>query len=149
MKKILNPDSPAGVKDIMLLILRVGIPAMLIANHGLPKLMKLMGDDPIQFMNIFGMGETFSFVLVTISEFFCASLIILGLFTRGVAAVVVIQFLILVFHVHWADALVVKELPILYLIGFSFILFTGPGKYSLDYLLHRKLYTRPELQVAG
>lgn len=148
MKRILNPDSPAGVKDIMLLIARIGIPLMLIANHGLPKLMKLLSDDQIQFMNIFGMGETTSFVLVTISEFFCASLVILGLFTRGAAIVLVIQFLILVFHVHWADALAIKELPIIYLVTFAFFLFAGPGKYSLDYLLHRKFYPAGSLAMS-
>lgn len=148
MKKILNLDSPAGVKDIMQLIVRIGIPLMLIANHGYPKLMKLFSGDNIQFMNVFGMGETTSFVLVTISEFFCASLVIIGLFTRGAAVVLTIQFLILVFHIHWADALAIKELPIIYLVTFTYFLFMGPGKYSLDYLLHKKFYPTKSL-VAG
>ena len=43
--------------DLGLLILRVAGSGLLLSAHGIPKLMKYFGEDPIQFGNPIGIGS--------------------------------------------------------------------------------------------
>lgn len=138
MKRVLNPHSGTDVKDIMLLVVRLVIGALLI-THGHPKFMKLISEEPVQFVSLFGMSMELSLTLAMFAEFICAILIMLGLFTRVAAIPIIINMLVIVFVVHSADPIGKKELPLLYLVSYIYIFFMGAGKYSLDYLLHKKL----------
>lgn len=140
MKRILSPGSSTDVKDFMTLLLRVAAGLLLIISHGFPKFQALTSGQPVQFLDFMGMGATASMTLSMFAEFICASFVVLGLFTRIAAIPVIINLSVIVFHVHGSDPLVVKELPILYLVSFVAILFMGPGKHSLDTLLHRRIF---------
>ena len=96
----------------------------------------------ISFM---GMSPAISLTLAMFAEFICAILVMVGFFTRIAALPIVITMCVVVFHVHAADPLSTKELPMLYLISYTFILFMGAGKHSIDTLLHRKFYSRGAL----
>jgi putative oxidoreductase len=69
-----------------------------------------------------------------LSDGICSVLVMLGLATRPAAAVVLINLLVAFFFVHHAayfsNAHV--ELVALYIIIFAILLFTGPGRFSID-----------------
>jgi putative oxidoreductase len=46
--------------------------------------------------------------------------------------------LVAAFIAHGSDPFGKKELALLYLVIFIFLLFTGSGKYSVDYLISQK-----------
>lgn len=70
------------------------------------------------------------------AEFFCAALIVMGLMTRLAAIPLIIVMSVVVFYSQDGEIFLGKgELPALYLAGFVALLFTGPGKWSLDRVL--------------
>lgn len=138
MKRILNPHAHTDVKDTMLLFIRILVGVLLI-THGYPKLVRLMSDEPVKFAALFGMSKELSLTLAMFAELICASLVILGLFTRLAALPIIFTMLVIIFHVHWNDPFGKKELPLLYLASYLYIFFVGAGRYSFDYLFHKKL----------
>lgn len=112
------------MRDIGLLVLRVGLSIAMIKEHGLGKVQKIFGGD-FTFMDPIGIGEAPSLVLATFGEFLFPLLVILGFKTRLASIPVAITMLVAYFaHPN--------ELAIVYLIGFASIALTGAGKYSLD-----------------
>ena len=128
----------ALLEDLALLILRAGSGAMIL-THGYPKLMRLIGDEPIKFMDLLGIGSTASLALATFAEFFCGTLLILGFKTRLATIPLMITMLTAAFVAHGADTFGRKELPLLYFIVFLFIMIFGAGKFSLDALGKKSL----------
>ncbi len=128
----------ALLEDLALLILRVGSGAMIL-THGYPKLMRLIGDEPIKFLDLLGIGSTASLAMATFAEFFCGILLILGFKTRLATIPLMITMLTAAFVAHAADPFGRKELPLLYFIVFLFILIFGAGKFSLDALGKKSL----------
>ena len=118
--------------DLGLLLLRVAGSGLLMSAHGIPKLMKYFGEDPIQFGNPIGIGPGPSHFLVMFAEVFCAFLVLIGLKTRWAAIPVVIAMLVAGLIAHAADPIGVKEKPLLFAAIFLSIFLLGPGKYSLD-----------------
>jgi putative oxidoreductase len=124
--------------SIGLLILRLGVGGYML-THGWGKLQMLMNGaafgDPI------GLGGRTSLLLATGAEFFCALLVVLGLATRVAAAPVVFTMGVAAFVVHANDPWTMtgtggsKEPALLFLFPFLALIFTGPGRFSLDALL--------------
>ena len=124
--------------DIGLLIFRIGISALML-THGIPKLIRAFSGEEIRFADPLGMGVVISFTFAIFAEFICSVLIILGLGTRLAAIPLIITMAVVAFVVHLDDGFGRQELPLLYLVGFILLFFTGGGKYSLDwYFLSRK-----------
>ncbi|CAN5402018.1 DoxX family protein [soil metagenome] len=124
--------------DIGLLIFRIGISALML-THGTPKFLKAFSGEEISFANPLGMGEMLTFTFAVIAEFICPILIIIGLGTRLAAIPVILTMATAAFIVHITDGFGQQELPLLFMLGFILLFFTGGGKYSLDwYLLSRK-----------
>ena len=137
--------------SIGLLILRLGIGGYLI-THGWGKLQMLLAGSADKFGDPIGLGSMVSLALVTMSEFICALLIMLGLGTRLAAFPVVISMAVAAFVVHAKDPWTMeaaanaffsgasktwfsKEPALLYLIPFLSLAFTGGGMFSLDGLI--------------
>jgi len=137
--------------SIGLLILRIGIGGYLI-THGLGKVQMLLAGGADKFGDPIGLGSTMSLALVTMSEFLCALLIILGLATRLAAVPVVISMAVAAFVIHAGDPWTMgaaanaffsgasktwfsKEPALLYLIPFLSLVFTGGGRLSIDGLI--------------
>jgi len=63
-------------------------------------------------------------------------LIAIGLFTRPIAALIVIEFLILLFWVHiprgYGQSVVGAEFPLMWLLMLIAVMLRGGGPYSLD-----------------
>lgn len=146
--------STEGLRSIGLLILRVGVGGYM-ATHGWGKLQMVLAGDLEQFPDLIGIGSAPSLLLVTFAEFLCALLVVLGLATRLAAVPVVIAMGVAAFVAHAADPWTAeagvrlfqsgeaqswasKEGPLLFLIPFLALVFTGPGGISLDALIRQR-----------
>lgn len=130
MKKILSVKYSAGAITIALLILRLGA-GVLMMQHGYDKLVHFSAYKS-KFMDLLGIGPAASLSLVIFAEFFCALFIAIGLFTRLAAIPLIIVMGVALFSAHHGDFFGKGEAATLYLVAFIVLLFTGPGKASVD-----------------
>lgn len=128
-------QSPA--RHIGLLLLRVVFSAAML-THGIPKLEKLISGKAVEFVNLFGLGETATLVLAVLGEVLFPILVMIGLRTRLAAVPVAITMGIAVFHIHWGDPFRDQEMALLYFVAFLTLIFTGGGNYALDSILGKK-----------
>jgi putative oxidoreductase len=125
------------LKDIGLLILRGFSGAFMFFGHGLSKLQNLLAGN-LNFADPLGLGQNLSLILSTFAEFFCAGLLILGLFPRVSAGILIINMFVAGFIQHSSDPFAVKEKALIYLVIFIALLIFGGGKYSINELLPSK-----------
>lgn len=124
--------------DIGIFLLRLGVGGLML-THGMPKLFRLFGDEPISFGDPIGIGVEASLMLTVFAEVICSILIIVGLATKLAAIPLLLTMLVAYFIVHGDDPFQRKELALFFMIVYVVLLFTGSGKYSLDhYFLKRK-----------
>lgn len=141
MNDFLRKTLPVANVHVGLLLLRV-VAAGFMLTHGYPKLMQFFSDEPIQFADFMGLGPVVSLALSTFAEFLCAIFIILGLFTRLAALILVLNMAVAAFYAHAGDPFSVKELALLFLLIFTCILIMGAGKYSIDEGIYKSSATR-------
>jgi len=110
---------------------------MLFLGHGWAKITHF-GERAGHFADPIHIGSAPGFTLVVFAEIFCSALVALGLLTRLAVVPIVVFMLIagLIQHAH--DPWNVKELAFLYLTAFLPLLFTGPGRLSIDALIWKK-----------
>lgn len=137
MKKRLTKEWSYG-KDMAALIIRIVIGLSLFYGHGLGKWHVALGGDEIQFMDPIGLGVQASFFLVLFAEGICTLLVVVGLITRWALLPIIINMAAIVFIIHLSDGFGKIELPLIYLAGFSALLYIGPGRISLDHLFFKK-----------
>lgn len=126
--KWMNQTKPIAF-DLTTLALRLAGGLLLL--HGIPKLLNF-GERINSFGDPLGIGSTASLALCVFAEFFCTALVVLGLFTRYALVPIIINMAVIVFIVHGAEPLKERELPIIFLLIFTALFFSGPGKYSVD-----------------
>ena len=136
MKNIFNPNHSTTQVDIVLLILRVGIGAMMLV-HGFPKLQMLFAGGEIQFPGVMGLSPALSLGLAVFAEFLCSILLIIGLGTRLAAIPLIITMMVAVFVIHANDPFANQELGLHYLLTYLVLLILGGGKFSVDAFLLR------------
>ncbi|TKC63909.1 DoxX family protein [Pedobacter hiemivivus] len=141
MKRLFNTNFNNAALHFMLLVLRVGIASFMIV-HGYQKLGWLMAGGEIQFGDPIGVGMTASLYLTVFAEFFCSIFLLLGLGTRLATIPLIITMIVAVFIVHAPDGFDKKEIGLLYLLVYVFLLVSGPGKYSIDHIISKSLYRR-------
>ena len=136
---LLSTEYKTG-KNIGLLILRVVFAFALIYGHGFGKLSVIFTGKEIQFMDPVGIGPNLSFYLAAFAEGICTLFLIAGLFTRYVAFILSINFVVIFsFHAFIAkDGFDILEPRLFYLFCFIALIFTGPGRISLDQLFFNK-----------
>ncbi len=124
-------------KDIGLLIARLGVGIPFVFIYGLPKLKagpemwKGLGG-AMKNLGITWYPEFWGFFSMS-AEFFCAILLILGLFTRPVAFIMAFNmFVAMVNHFARLDMWGRVGTPMQLMFVFLALVFLGPGKYSLD-----------------
>lgn len=145
MKKLLSTQLDALANShIAVLILRVGAGLLIISTHGIPKLLNVIQGN-MDFMDPIGLGPGLSLVLAAFAEGICGTLIVLGLGTRIATIFLIINMSVIVLVVHAADPFGVKERPLLFLLMWVVLFFTGSGKYSLD----QKLFNQPANTAAA
>ena len=137
MKKLFSTRTSDTAFNFAMLILRLGFAGLLLVNHGWPKLTHY-GEMQQKFGDPIGLGPAVSLALVVFAEFFCAAFVILGLFTRLACIPIIITMAVAFFKVHnmiYAAGPVSGVMALLFMIAFLAILFSGPGKISVDRLI--------------
>jgi putative oxidoreductase len=135
-KRLLSTNIDMRYLHAALLIARVALACFMI-NHGIPKWNKFFSGDPIKFADPLGVGVVPSLALTIFAELFCSVFLLLGLFTRFAVFPLFITMLVAVFVVHKGDPFNKMEDAVLYLWMYFIMLFTGGGKYSIDYFLQK------------
>ena len=123
--------------SFLLLLLRVII-GFLFLKHGLEKwnnfeLLQNTFPDP------WGISSRSSLILAIFSELICSIGFILGFLFRLATLPMITTMGVAYFMVHSNDPFATKELAFIYLVLFLILLITGPGKYSIDYLMGKAL----------
>lgn len=135
LKKFLKPTTLTNQVSFAIFLLRLSFASLLI-THGYGKLQSFLAGDH-DFPDPLHVSPVVSHGLTVFAEFFCSILLMLGLFSRLAAAVLIICMLVIAFMVHGKDPIGDKEQSLLYLTGFIVIFLTGPGKYSLDARIYK------------
>jgi len=120
--------------SVGLLFLRVGLGLYMLLGHGWSKVQRIReGEtigDPLEI------GPELTIYLTAFAEVVCAAAIVIGFMTRLSAVPLVIAMAVAGFVVHandpWVGGPPSKELALLFLTGFLALLFTGPGRLSVD-----------------
>lgn len=113
------------------LVMRIVFCGLMVYNHWFMHL-SLFSESPESFPDPLGIGASATYYIVMISEGLCATLVLLGLFTRWALLPLLSIMLVAALQVHWDNSMSEKELPLLYLAVFTAIWLLGPGRYSLD-----------------
>ena len=119
------------MNNIALLILRLVFAGSMIYGHGLGKLNKLISGD-LSFGNPIGIGEAPTLILAVFSEFFAPIFILIGFKTKFFSFFPAATMFVAAFIVHMGDPFGRVEKALLFLAVFTFLMLTGPGKYSID-----------------
>jgi len=131
MKKFFSTQYSAGAFNIAVLALRLTFGLFLLLIHGMDKITHFSKYE-YTFLNFLQIGHRWSLVLCIFAEVFCAGLVVLGLFTRFAALVLVINFSVASFIALKGQSLEVHQVAICYLTAFFALLLTGPGRFSVD-----------------
>lgn len=137
--KLLQLDFLPRSVDAALLILRLWFGLMMF-THGWAKITGF-SEMSKQFPDIIGIGSTPALVLAIFGEAVCALLLVLGLFTRFAAAVLIGVMSVAFFIAHKASLAPGPgsgELAFIYLGAFIALLVAGAGRFSLDAKITRR-----------
>lgn len=134
MKKKLGLSFIPLNPNLGLLLLRICLATLMIVFHGWEKLMTA-SKQLHTFPDLIGISSEASYILVAWLENFGAILIALGLLTRihalGLAFTMFVAFFL--WHDMRFTGSNAGEMAFAYGFGYLMLLFTGAGKYSLDY----------------
>lgn len=134
MKKIFTVKTAPNEIHLALFLIRVAFGGLMLV-HGLPKMDMLLSGGPVQFPPVLGLSPVASLSLAVFAEVLCPLFLIAGLGTRLAVVPLIATMLVAVLVIHSADPFARQELAVLYLVPFVALLFSGSGKFSLDYLL--------------
>lgn len=130
------------VKNSVMLLVRLFIGISMILLHGLPKIEKYFEGGEIQFFDFLGIGVTATLILAIIIEIGCSILIMLGLFTRIAAVLLIFTMLVAAFGSHFSDGFKIMESSLLYLTVYALIWAFGPGDFSVDAMISKRRESR-------
>ena len=133
MRKLLSTNYSAGAFNTAMLLLRI-VAGGLMLKHGYDKMVHFE-ETASHMMNFMGIGSKATTALLIFAEFFCSLLIIIGLFTRLACIPLIIAMTVALVKAHNADFLGEGQMAALYLLCFVVLLFTGPGKVSVDSMI--------------
>ena len=135
---ITNIDVPAARFHITLLFFRIAVALELMLAHGLKKIGVGVAEAE-KVPNPFHLPDAFNQLFAEASNLFFPVFVILGLFTRLAVLPVLAVTLVGYFVVHLHDPILEKDMPFMYSVAYLLLLSFGPGKYSIDYLINKKL----------
>lgn len=124
--------------SIGLLLLRVSLGGLMIANHGWVKIINYE-TLKTQFFNFLGLGSEISLILAIVAEILCTILLIFGLYTR-IALIPLLVTMLVAAGVHGWQIFGEAELSFIYFIGFVFLLIVGPGDKSIDARMNKRSF---------
>ena len=133
MKKLFSTKYSAGAISFSLLLLRITMGGLMVP-FGYQKLRTFTATSS-GFSDPFHIGGAASLSLTIFAELFCAAFVVLGLMTRLACIPLIIAMSVVVFYANHGEIFGDGQHGALFLCGFNVLLFTGPGKISLDKLI--------------
>jgi putative oxidoreductase len=144
IKKFFAPGKNSASANIALLVLRLWIGLEMLLVHGVDKFANFKTVAP-NFPDPLGIGHAASLALAVFAEVFASSLIVLGLFTRLSALILITDMTVAFIFVH-KSALSGEhsgELAFLYLMAYVVLFLAGPGRISADKIFFGKSAAGP------
>lgn len=118
--------------SLLILALRVFFGVMFF-THGLDKMVNF-NELSNAYPSVFGFGSYMTLMVSIFAEFACSLFLIAGLMVRITVLPMIAAMAVAFFDIH--DGMMpAGELSLIYLVLFMILYVTGPGRYSLDYLI--------------
>ena len=133
MKKLFSTNYTKQGISFALLVLRLSLGGLMIP-HGYDKLTRFSYLSS-HFSDPLGIGSFASLSLTIFAEFFCSVFVVAGLMTRLACIPLIIAMSVAAFVAHHGALTGKGEPAALFLFGFIALLFTGPGRISMDRLI--------------
>ena len=124
------------VISFLILVLRLFF-GVLFFMHGLDKLVNFnqLSDT---YPSVLGFGSYMTLMVSIFAEFACSLFLISGLLVRITVLPMIASMAVAFFDVH--DGMMPEgELSLIFMIVFIILFMTGPGKYSIDWLIDRRV----------
>lgn len=135
MKKILSIAYSDGAFNFALLLQRIVTGFFMLIVHGLPKLSNFQ-ELSVNFYDPLHIGHRNSLILVILAELFCSIFLVLGLFTRIAAFIIVVNLSVAILLLyHQKQPLKTIDLGAIYLVSVFTIMIVGPGRVSVDAMM--------------
>ena len=113
--------------------------------HGLDKLTDF-NELSLTYPSAFGLGSYMTLMVAIFCEFACSMFLLAGLITRIILIPMIISMAVAFFDIH--DGMMPEgELSLIYLIIFLGLFLTGPGRYSVDYLIDMRLQKEKDREL--
>lgn len=122
--------------SFLLLFMRLFFGALFFM-HGLDKMMDFNTLSQT-YPSVLGLGSYMTLMVTIFCEFACSMFLVAGLLIRVMLIPMIVAMAVAFFDIH--DGMMPEgELSLIFLIVFIVIFMTGPGRYSVDYLIDRKV----------
>ncbi len=122
--------------SLLILVVRVFF-GVLFFTHGLDKLMNF-NTLVVNYPSVLGLGSYMTLMVTIFTEFCCSLFLIAGLLQRIMTIPMFLSMAVAFFDVH--DAMLPEgELALIYFIIFLGLFITGPGMFSVDYLIDKRI----------
>lgn len=123
------------VISLLILALRVFF-GILFFSHGLDKMINF-NELSYTYPSVLGFGSYMTLMVSIFCEFACSLFLIAGLLVRITVIPMIAAMAVAFFDIH--DGMFpAGELSLIYMILFVILYITGPGRYSVDYLIDMK-----------
>ena len=122
--------------SFLILLLRLFFGALFFM-HGLDKMtnFSVLSDN---YPSVLGLGSYTTLMVTIFCEFACSMFLMVGLMTRIVLIPMALAMAVAFFDIH--DGMMPEgELSLIFMIVFIILFMTGPGKYSIDWLIDRRV----------
>ncbi len=136
--KLLFPLKPSDTNISLFLLTARIIFGALFMSHGIQKITQF-SELSQAFPDPLRVGSTISLILAIFGELICSLLFISGLLYRLALIPMIFTMIMAFFIIHGNDPFAARELSFVYLIIFVLLFISGPGKYSIDRLIAKKL----------
>lgn len=124
-----SPELRQKLSSLGLFIMRAGL-SIGMWTHGWPKLVNYAERAP-SFVNPFGIGSEATLVLAILAELLGSIALTIGLFSRLSAAALAFSMAIAAYYFG-------HELAYIYMLAYIGLIFTGPGRYSIDQMIYKR-----------
>ena len=122
--------------SVLILLIRLFF-GVLFFMHGLDK-MTHFNELSYTFPSVFGFGSYVTLMLAIFCEFACSMFLMVGCLTRIVLIPMIVSMAVAFFDIH--DAMMPDgELSLIYFMVFFGLFLIGPGRFSLDYLIDKRV----------
>ena len=124
------------VISLLILALRLFF-GILFFSHGLDKMINF-NELSYTYPSVLGFGSYMTLMVSIFCEFACSLFLIAGLLVRITVIPMIAAMAVAFFDIH--DGMFpAGELSLIYMILFVILYITGPGRYSVDYLIDMKI----------